>query len=111
METNINENKSENRKYLKEISGKAKEMVDGENFRTINQVLIELFYKSKAHQTFKSLQDWNKEGFNIKKGSKPFPIWGKPIEAQSQEIEGETYTYYPLRFLFSNAQVWKGGVE
>jgi hypothetical protein len=57
------------------------------------------------------MEEWNNEGFNIKKGAKPFPIWGKPLEAESKEIEGETYTYFPLRFLFSNAQVWKGGAE
>jgi hypothetical protein len=109
METNISQ--SGYRAHLKALSAQIKEQLIGDEGETLNQVLIERYYTSKAHHTFKSLNQWNNEGFNIKKGAKPFPIWGKPVEAQSKEVEGETYTYFPLRFLFSNAQVWKGGAQ
>lgn len=34
---------------------------------TINEILIEHFYKTEIHQTFETLHNWSKKGFSVKK--------------------------------------------
>ena len=82
---------------------------------TINEILINEFYTDAKNTEFKTLFDWSKIGFKVKKGSKAFLIWGKPRaikdknhEPTKQKNEEEDETeFYPLCYLFSNAQVIK----
>ena len=81
------------------------------NALKVNDIIIENFYKSNTHQTFKSFKGWMKEGFCVKKGEKAFLVWGRPkqedkhgelkpvIEDDSNDI------FFPVSFIFSNAQV------
>lgn len=119
METQTQEyksNKAERRKELRELSKIAKQFQNGAcPDMSINEILINHFYKDDNNQEFKTLYDWSKAGFKVVKGSKSFVIWGKPkaIKDKNQETpkqkteEEEESEFYPLCYLFSNAQVEK----
>lgn len=76
---------------------------------TINDILIRHFYMDDEHDEFKRLSEWNKEGFQVKKGARAFTVWGKKrngFKAAEQEgEEDQEYRFFPLAYLFSNAQV------
>lgn len=113
--TDLQAQHKEKRAHLKKLSNDAKEFLKEEAFAdwTVNKALIELFYKTEEHQQFKTLHQWNKDGYSIIKGSKSFIVWGKPTRLQKEEAEpndGED-DFYPLCYLFSNAQVQKNDVK
>ena len=95
------------RDNLKAISGPAKLLVQMGRFDTVNEAIIETIYSSKEHQEFKTFNEWGKLGFKVVKGSKAFAVWAKPKQAQNHntEKEGDEYKYFPICYLFSNAQV------
>lgn len=101
----------EKRQILRGISQLAKELQESEMQEfTINEILIEHFYKTEIHQTFETLFNWNKKGFKVKKGETAFLIWGTPRkiskEAEKKEKKEEDESeFFPLCYLFSNAQV------
>ena len=111
MTTERQEQHKEKRAYLKSISTIAKEFLNSEECAdwTINKVLIEKFHKSEEHQEFKTLQQWNQDGYQVIKGSKSFLVWGKPTRLQKETTEpnDEEDDFFPLCYLFSNAQVEK----
>lgn len=82
---------------------------------TINEIVIEYFYSDDEHIEFNTFNQWKRQGAVIKKGSKSFPVWGQPIKAtdnkidttgmSEEEIEKAKYKYWPICYLFSNAQV------
>lgn len=99
------------RAKLIQLSNKAREMreeleeLEGE---TINSIVIDYFYKDINHQQFETYRQWRELGYQVKKGSKAFVIWGRKRKAQKQEKEKEEkdeYKFFPLAYLFSNAQV------
>lgn len=100
------------RKALINLSLKARAMRE-ENDElaglTINDIVIDHFYTDEENFDFKLLRDWNKEGFQVKKGARAFTIWGKKRKAtKAAEQEGgedQEYKFFPLAYLFSNAQV------
>lgn len=105
----------ERRKELKELSKIAKKcQTTSCEGMTINEILIEHFYKNEENTEFKTLYDWRKAGFKVIKGSKSFVIWGKPkqikdkAEKQKKTNEDEEESeFYPICYIFSNAQVQK----
>lgn len=113
------ETQNNKREQLREISKKAKTLQETDfPDLTINEILIEKFYKDKNNQEFKTLWDWNKEGYNINKGEKAFLIWGSPkpiknkVEATKENNQEEDNDeFFPLCFLFSNSQVTKKNVK
>ena len=113
--TDLQAQHKEKRAYLKAISIEAKELLNTEECAemTINKVLIEKFYKSEEHTEFKTLQQWNQDGYQVVKGSKSFLVWGKPTRLQKETTEpnDEEDDFYPLCYLFSNAQVQKRDVK
>src|ERR1700733_31934 len=92
------------REYLKELSANVKDLVAEQRYKSINHALIIEQYKKDGHTTFKTLADWNKDGFKVKEGSKAFLLWGKPQEKRGDEGR---YTFFPVLFIFSNKQVIK----
>jgi hypothetical protein len=110
------ETKQDKRKALKELSkiAKMRMQLDCEGM-SVNEILIEKFYTSDEHTIFKTLHDWNKEGYKINKGEKAFLIWGKPrntnkeqtYNKEGEEGEEEENEFFPICYLFSNAQVTK----
>lgn len=106
---------NEKKANLIQLSKKAKQLRDTKpefSQLTINQIITEIFYKgaNDGITTFKTLKEWNKEGKKVIKGSKSFPVWGRPRKAEKkEEREGETieekYEFFPMAYLFANTQV------
>lgn len=114
----------EKRESLKALSNKATELreellhnckndaeIQEINDLTINQILIKHFYKNDKHREFKTFKGWLKVGKCVIKGEKAFLVWGRPKDVQEQEKnpnqekdENET-TFFPISYIFSNAQV------
>lgn len=117
--TNIVENLTtieEKRSFLRKLSDTVSQLVEQGEFENINEAVIDTFYKTDAHTEFKTFNDWKNEGYSIKKGSKAFIVWGKPKKTQDAEMaeakgndapvqDEDTRTFFPIAFLFSNAQV------
>jgi len=64
-------------------------------------------YRSEENQEFRKFWDWKRQGFQIIKGSKAFAVWAQPVrnKKQSEATEADEYEFFPICFLFSNAQV------
>jgi hypothetical protein len=81
---------------------------------SVNDLLIESYTKGE-HEEFKTLKIWNKEGYKVKKGEEAFLVWGKPKKGDDQEEKPTEPTeddikkgkFWPMAYLFSNAQVIK----
>ncbi|MDL2308891.1 hypothetical protein LJC68_10065 [Bacteroidales bacterium OttesenSCG-928-B11] len=97
---------------LKEVSEQAKELKahyenpDSEYNKTskrpfkdhpLNYYIMTYIYGVGSSE-FKTLEEWNEIGAKVKKGSKAFPIWGKPIET-------ENGVFFPILFVFNLKQV------
>lgn len=103
----------EKRQALREISKVAKMMLQTETTeeQNVNEIIINQFYTDEKHQEFKSFKGWMKAGFAVKKGEKAFCIWGKPRDKketdpkEENEEQGKKSKFYPLAYIFSNAQV------
>ena len=85
-------------------------------FDSINEGLIKT-YQTADHNQFNTLVEWNKQGFKIRKGEKAFVVWGTPRPLKKQEqpqppkSEEEENEFFPMAYLFSNAQVEKREVQ
>lgn len=105
----------EKRENLKKISNQARIIIESKALNlTINQFIIEKFYTDETNFEFNTLHQWSSLGFKVKKGSISFAVWGKPKASQELEKKGvdaspedEKDDFYPLCYLFSNAQVEK----
>lgn len=102
----------EARERLKLLSLEVADLVEAGTFLTINDAIVETLYKSDAHRQFKSYQQWRKEGYQVQKGEKAFLLWARPKEIQRPIEDGKTaeeldelMKFFPLAYLFSNAQV------
>lgn len=113
--TTAKETIQEKRERLKTLSVQAKEIreASGDESQTINDIIIETFYKNETHQEFKSFKGWMKDGYCVKKGEKAFLVWGRPKQENKdgevkpiiENDDSENGTFYPVSFIFSNAQV------
>jgi hypothetical protein len=81
---------------------------------SVNEILIQEFYTDDENYIFKTFHDWIKEGYKVNKGTTAFLIWGKPKDKSKKEetpntenSEDEKDDFFPLCYLFSNAQVTK----
>lgn len=102
------------REQLKEISQAVKPLIKSGQFDSVNDAIMELFYRKDGHEEFNTLHDWNKKGYKVIKGSSAFLVWGtprnlkgQPNEQQQQPTEEneQENKFYPLCYLFSNLQV------
>lgn len=108
----------EKREFLKLLSKSAAVYVEQGDFATVNDAIINTVYKNDTHKYFKTFNQWRAEGFFVQKGEKAFVVWGRPTKEQEAE-KGKEKTaedesrFFPLAFLFSNAQVAerKGGKQ
>lgn len=121
----ISEKVKQKRIVLSELSRQAKEIREGQvkqaiekgktnlamswASRTLNSIIIDVFYKKDGHNDFRTFKEWKEEGQKIIKGSKGFVIWGRPIGAQKvekgEETDEEEMKFFPISHLFSNKQV------
>lgn len=114
----------EKRAQLREISARAKEIKEAllHNAKTteealqieamcVNDIIINYIYKDDKNKEFHTFKGWLKEGHAVKKGEKAFLVWGRPKAVQDQEKgkqpdeEGDEDTFFPVSYIFSNAQV------
>lgn len=102
------------RSYLDELSRAVQPLVKDGKYALINDALINEIYRCGDHKEFKTFQEWKKEGYSVKKGEKAFLVWGRPVDKQRSEEqvakgqqpdEPDERKFFPLSFLFSNAQV------
>lgn len=79
---------------------------------TVNEGLIKT-YTNEQHQYYKSYKQWQAEDLQVKKGEKAFLLLGCPknINKKTETKPQETTTtdkennFFPIAFIFSNAQV------
>ncbi len=104
---------------LIKLSKQAKEIQEIEDEpRNINAILIEDFYQKGDHKEFNTFQEWIKQGQRVKKGEKAFLVWGRKRKnnqdqpsAEPKTEEEKQFSFYPLCYLFSNAQVQQLNVK
>ncbi len=103
---------NDKRQKLITLSNQAKDLMEMHpelDFETLSQCIVECFYKDSENVEFKTFAEWKKLGFLIKKNSKAFPVWSKPIKAKkkAQDDDGEDkeYKMFGIAYLFSNNQV------
>ena len=100
----------ERRNQLKALSKVAKLAITmGTEERSVNEILIGM-YTDAENKEFHTLHQWSAKGFKVKKGSKSFLVWGKPKDHQKAEADQaptdeDDDKFFPLCYLFSNAQV------
>lgn len=123
METK-KESIQEKRERLKNLSNKAQEIreellhacksdieIQAVNALKVNDIIINHLHKTPEHNEFRSFKGWMKEGFAVQKGQKAFLVWGRPKQENKKGevvpvIDGEEEgTFFPVSFVFSNAQV------
>lgn len=107
METSTHK---ERREALKELSRAVKPLVKEGQFDSVNEAVIELFYRQDGHTEFNTLWEWNRKGYRVQKGSKAFAVWATPkklnrIEDQAKGDDDKKMDFYPICYLFSNLQV------
>jgi hypothetical protein len=113
--TERQERHTERRNKLKALSKLAKlKMQEDCEGMTVNEILVHKFYTDEENTEFKTLPQWNKEGYKVKKGAVSFLVWGKPkpIPKEQQEQnppseEEKDDEFFPICYLFSNNQVEK----
>jgi len=80
---------------------------------SINQVLIFMYQQQTGCKTFRTFQEWKKEGFSVKKGEASFRVWAKPIKAKESKDDSENvdeatkFKFWPMCCLFNESQVEK----
>lgn len=100
------------REELKGMSLAVAELVKFGQYPNVNAAIIGEFHRKGEHQVFHTYRQWQEQGYQVKKGSKSFHIWSRPIDAiKAQENPDTPATdeaerkYFAVAFLFSNAQV------
>jgi hypothetical protein len=102
----------EARDMLKTLSQEVSDLVEAGTFPTVNEAIMETLYKNGIHREFKSFRQWRKEGFQVKKGEKAFLLWARPKDLEHVTDEENTEAkFFPLAYVFSNAQVELIGSE
>lgn len=103
----------EARERLKLLSEEVADLVTDGTFFTINDAIMETLYKDDTNRIFKSYRVWKKEGYQVRKGEKAYILWARPkeiqrtIEEATEKEKEKLMQYFPIAYLFSNAQVDK----
>ena len=75
---------------------------------TINELIVSQIYKDEQNQSFNTFKGWIKNGYAVRKGEKAFLLWGRKkqnVEKPSGEQKTEELDFFPVSYVFSNAQV------
>jgi hypothetical protein len=74
---------------------------------SLNYIITRYIYGIKSE--LKTFKQWKDEGRRIKKGSKSYILWGRPVRSKKKETETEpeskNYKFFPIVYLFSAEQV------
>lgn len=84
------------------------------NEMRVNDLIVNYIHKNEEHSEFHTFKGWMKEGKAVKKGETAFLVWGRPKAVQDKEsanakgkdsTNDDDETFFPVSFIFSNAQV------
>lgn len=98
----------EKRETLKALSKTVKPLVKSGQYDSVNEALMDIYYRKDGHSEFNTFWEWQSKGFRVLKGSKAFAVWGSPKELKKVEPttdEDKKEDFYPICYLFSNLQV------
>ncbi len=114
QDTNEKPTIKEKREALKAMSKFVKPLVgEDEKYQSVNEAIIDTFYKPEGHTELHTFDQWIKLGFAVRKGQRALLVWGSPVakkkegEAKAKEAapSEEEKDFWPLCFLFSQKQV------
>ena len=98
---------------LRELSNKLvkdnKDKVD-EGVR-VNELLIQYYMQRLGAKELNTFEQWRNKGFQVRKGSVSFMVWGKPLKEQKDQEDPddtqdmENPNYFPVCHLFDVSQV------
>jgi len=73
---------------------------------SVNEGLIEMYSDGKKLK-YNTFNQWKEKGFQVKKGSKAFLVWGSPrqVPVTDSDQEEDEFKFWPLCYLFSENQV------
>ncbi len=76
----------------------------------INDIIADRYRKESGANVFKSFQQWQREGFRVRKGEKAYVLWSKKRNVTKSAGENEepneiSYKFFPIAYLFSDLQV------
>ena len=97
----------EKRLKLSKLSKMLKPLVSSGEYDNINAALISV-YSDNEELEFNTFKEWKNKGYQVNKGEKSFPVWGKPKSFKvdkSENVELKEYSFFPICNLFSNNQV------
>jgi hypothetical protein len=103
----------ERRAALKAMSKPLQPLVKEGAIDSINEGL-KAIYKQAGHEVLNTLQQWNQQGKRVKKGERALLLWAKPrlLQRMNEETtEVDEFDYWPICYVFSNAQVTDGRTE
>jgi hypothetical protein len=107
MKTNLNSKIYEKRTELKELSQPLRMLMKEGAIESINEGLKGI-YKDNGHSVLNTLNQWNKQGKQVKKGEKALLLWARPkhVERVNEETtEVDEFDYWPICYVFSDTQV------
>lgn len=100
---------NEKRQLLKGLSTPIKMMVKEGRFNSVNDGLKSI-YAEEGHTELKTIQQWNRDGKQVKKGEKALLLWGSPRKFEKVNTDTDQVDemdFFPICFVFSNQQVIK----
>ena len=72
-------NIQEKRQYLKGISATLRELKENGSIKTINEGLKNI-YSLQGNKELRTFEQWQKAGYQVKRGEKALYLWGKQTE-------------------------------
>ncbi|MCK9399626.1 MAG: ArdC-like ssDNA-binding domain-containing protein [Bacteroidales bacterium] len=105
METTQTSKISERKAALRLTSNTVQELMDAGKIKAtnLNDGLLAFYNGKKKNQVWMTLEQWQTAGYSVRKGETAQMIWGKKVDKTNEA--GEAFSYFPILFVFSNAQV------
>lgn len=99
-------NIQEKRQYLKGISDTLRELKENGSIKTINEGL-KAIYSEQGNTELKTFEQWQRAGYQVKRGEKALYLWGRQTEKTiSENGEEKEIQFFPIIPVFSNTQVY-----
>ena len=95
------------RAELRALSQQIKPLVKAGQFDSVNDGLVSIYSEETGQSIWHSFKGWKKQGFQVQKGQKGFPVWATPRKMkQEQDTEEATgKSWFPVAYLFHSGQV------
>lgn len=78
----------------------------------MNDLLLECYKSETGCNDFRKFNQWKEAGYKVKKGSKGFPVFSRPVGVIKEEKTGQaqnedSYKFFGTCYLFNESQVEK----